>query len=289
MSSEETPILNVDGIQEEKIKLPARKAGYVGIISLIFGFLNIIVLIAILLFFSPGMDSYHFFVPVISIVGGLYCICCWNNGSEVTINKKNCTLKFQRVKYCCCCRETPRFFDLNQIQKINIFSLGEIFDCCKRSRGQNYKCLIIYKNGTLDDISYYFTDFNGLSVVSTADFENMIRKYLPVDNTIPVNYQQVDQSYISNILPVNNNNMVPGYNPNISPVNNNYIANGYNSGMNQGIPQNYNQQGYNTNGNINVNNNTNQYSNIQPVLPTENEINKPETGNDNYGAPNLPQ
>ena len=287
MSSQETPILNVDGIKEEKIKLSAARVGCLQIFLILLWFL-IALGVTVFLFLCVSVIGFLFSGGL--FVAGLYYICCMNYGSEVTINKKDNILKFQRIKCCCCCREAPRLFDLNQIQKINIFSLGEIYGYRMESKGQNYRCFIIYKNGTLDDISYYFTGFNGFSVVSIADFENMLRKYLPVDNTIPPNFQQEVQSYIPNIPPVNNNNMVPGYIPNIPSVNNNNMANGYNSGMTQGTPQNYNQQGYNTNCNINVNNNnTNQYSNTEPILPTEDEVNKPGTGNDNYGAPSLPQ
>ena len=281
MSSEETPILNADDNQEEKITLTAKKgccsANTLLVISIIIPLIMTIFVFAItgqIILFFPGI------ILVLAILA-----CCIDTGSEVTVNKKNGILKFQRIKPCLCGRKNPRLFDLNQIQKINLYSLGEILGSGGQSKGQSYKCFITYKSGVLEDVSNYFTGYNGYSVESTADFENMIRKYVPLENTMPLNFQQGGDN--SSILPVYSNNITPDHNPNTPPVYNYNMVNDNNSGMAQGIPQNNNQQGYNTNDNINVN--TNQNNNAQQTLSTENEVNKPGKENENYGAPGLQQ
>ena len=283
----ETPILNVDDAQEEKIII-ARGNNQNNVPA----FFSLVCLIFILVGFggfaiSSLISGEDFYLPIgISVITCIFIctICsCIDDGREVIVNKKNGILKLQWKK-CCCWQGKPRIFDLNQIQKINIRLKGTIWNYDKRDKLKDYNCVIIYKNGTSEDVSNYFRN-----LVLTTDFENKLRKYIPVENTMPGindNFQQGFPGYNPNILPVNNNT-VPVYNPNIPPVYNYNMVNGYNSGMAQGIPQNYNQQGYTTTGNIYTN--TNQNSNNQQILPKEDEINKPGTENEKYGAPGLPQ
>ena len=253
MSSVETPILTSDGIpEEEKIILKPEHRNWPALIFIIFWCmcaLGMTVFVAIIL---PEICC----VPALFIVFGVSMIGIFENGSEVTINNKNHTLRLEKKKLCnCCCKKAPRIIDLNQIQKINIYSISNI-----GNMGPNLSYILTYKNGTVEDISNYFI---GCSQESLVDCQNLLKKYLPVENIINQMSSDFPQGF-------------PGYNPN----------------MIQGTPQYYNQQNYNTNGNINVNNNVagnNENNNVQQNLPIDEVANKPESNTENYGPPELPK
>ena len=206
MTSEEKPILTSDDTSEEekiKLSLSGKYAKYILIIG-------IIIWIAFI-----GVLQYYFlqtsFTPIImKIAPGLFILMgiviftvyiCKPDGVEITISNKNHTLTLQKTNLCFKKNE-PKIINLEEIEKICIInSLGNV-----QSFG-NY--MIIYTNGTNEDISNYLNGFTDDSIVNC---QNFLKKYLAVKNTIPQMMGIILQ-------------WVPGYNPNISPMANAYDPN----------------------------------------------------------------
>ena len=288
MTTAETPILPSNNIAgEEKIKLYSTKKLLCKIIPFVFIAIWVFGCIPPIIVFS-NTDIYASIGPGIMMIIGiivLIAICNIPDGTNVIINNSNRTLKLQKTNWCC--GKTPKIIDLNKIEKIKIFNptLGNI-----ESLGSY---MIIYKDGTSEDISMYLEGCNADYIIN---FQNFLKKYLPVENAVSQSmgiYTQAIPVYNPNVVPVYNPNVVPVYNPNPNMIPNQ--ANVYYAPP-QGVQQNYYQQGYNASGNIYGNNNiyVNQNNNnnnnpIQQNLVTDDGINKPMPANNNYGAPNVPQ
>ena len=208
MSSVKTPIITADNsLDEEKIILCSTSKI---IMKCVFGIFFTIWLIMSgngVLFIYKHFEMLQAIIPGIFCligVGGIITSFFIPERIEVAINNINKTLKLQKI---CnrCCKKSPRIINLNQINKINIMSSSVNNDGNVRTT-TNF--IIVYENGTTENISNYFS---GYSEHALADLQNLLRKYLVVENTMPqmIGLQQV--------IPSNNI-----YNQNI-PIQQNYI------------------------------------------------------------------
>ena len=99
----------------------------------------------------------------------------FESDTEVTINNMNSTLILRKIRFCnCFCKKEPKIIDLNQIEKICIFS--------NDNSGIKRDYIIIYKNATNENIRNYFCV---CAEKSLADSENLFKKYFTVENTMP--------------------------------------------------------------------------------------------------------
>ena len=256
MSSNQTPILTSNGPNEEKFQIPPHNLCS-KICTIIFMIIWCVLAGVMCYLFSiksgttgilPG-----FFVLIGIIIMIVYC--CKKDGTDVTINHINRTLKLEKTS-CCCGGDSPKIIDLNQVVKMNIISQG--IERRVISTGDNFpnryenipisSYIITYKNGMTEDVSNYFNYRNQDSLINC---QNFLRKYINIEIGMPI-YPQV----------------VPGYNPNIGPLYNNY------------------QQNYNANVNVYTNNNNgyNQNNSIPQNLPNQEEVSKPQL-NDYCGTP----
>ena len=166
MSSNQTPILTSDGPNEEKFQISPRNVG---------SKIATIIFMIIWCAFAGGM-CYIFSIlgGAIGIFPGLFVLigiiimivtCCQKDGTSVTINHINHTLKLEKTS-CCCGGDSPRVIDLNQVVKMNIISQG--FERRVISGGNDFpdsyenvpisSYIITYKNGMTEDVSNYFND-----------------------------------------------------------------------------------------------------------------------------------
>ena len=199
MSSAETPILTTtDSSQpEEKLRIsPQSKTGQGRLIFFIIWcviagniFITTVYFLGVI-----GIASLPFFIL------GIVMICKIENGGEMTINNINHTLSLRKRSLCdCCCKKSPRVIDLTQVDKIYIQS----FNASLGGFGSMGTYIITYKNGTTEDISQYFS---GCNQQSSVDSQNLLRKYIKVENTNPQ---------------IACNTQGIGYNPNVAPGYNN--------------------------------------------------------------------
>ena len=259
MSSSESTNLTVDFTPlEEKIILspPAEAKCFPITFMIIWTILAVLMFIFVLCSFGPLC-----IFPGIFVVIGIVRLYLFEKGTEVKINNSNRNLILQKKNICNCLINKPRIIDLNQVEKIRIINLINF-----RNSGLINNYSIIYKNGTIENLSNYFA---GCDEQSLVNCQNLFRKYLTVENTMPqmmVNYPQ----------------KIPVYNPNMFPNQ----QNGFYTDMVQEIPENY----Y-VNANIYSNNNVNdinQNNLIQQNLSIDDGISKPIIV-ENYGAPKAPQ
>ena len=176
MSYIDTPILTADVNQEEeKIILSSTPRLIIkSVCSIFFIFCTIVIGIICYNAHYPNGKNYIFLIIFLIIgVAITVFICFIADGVEVIINNKNRTLKLQKFSNCCF-KKKPKIIDLNKAEKINIMhsDSNKIFN----------KYLIIYKNGETEDLSNYF---NGYSDRYLLDCQNLLKKYLPVENAMP--------------------------------------------------------------------------------------------------------
>ena len=277
MSFTEANILTPDNaIVEEKIKIsPPFFAKCVPMCFMIIWSTCSGMMFLFTLSFCPPMSIISGFFIIIGII----VICIIEDGTILRINNINHTLILQKKRICnFCFKKKPRIIYLNQIAKISIFNSFKIL----RRYGLSRNLIITFQNGITEDISNYFKDCNEQSFVK---LQNLLRKYLPIENIMP----QAMGTYPQNVPIYNpyNANINPGYNinmvQNLAIIDNNMV---------QGMPQNYNEQGYNASGNV-YNNNVaicNQSDNIQQNLSIGDGVNKPlSTSARDFGAPDGPK
>ena len=246
MSFAETPILSPNNnLEEEKIRLFSCVSMVVKFFTFVFFTILTLILCLIIYYITYKQFNPIFIIPGIFFLIETFIIvifCYIPDGTVLTINNTNKSLKLQKT---CnhCCKKPPKIIDLDQIEKIN-----------------NYT--IIYKNGIKEDISNYFQNF---SEKSLEDCQNLLRKYLVVENTRP---------------------QITLYYPNMTPIYNNTVPNqqnAYYAITPQGLSQNYYQQNYNAN-NIMASNNQNIPT--QQNLIVNDDISKP-TNYENCETPNV--
>ena len=256
MSSDQTtPVLTNNVPNEEKFQIPPRNIGNkIGMIFCLI-FLCIFGVVMCAMTFNGGGGFFGLIFVAVGIVM-VIVTCCKTDGSAVTINNINHTLKLERTSLCCG-GDSPKILDLNQIAKMNIISQG--IERGVLSGGNQMpenipisSYIITYNNGMTEDVSNYFNDRDQNSLVNC---QNFLRKYINIEIGVPF-YQQG----------------VPGYNPNINAINNNY------------------QQSYDANVNVySINNDSvNQNIPVQQNLACQDEASKPQS-NDNCGAPTVAQ
>ena len=278
MSFTETNILTPDNVKvEEKIKISppffskCAPMCFMTIWSTISGTIFLFTLSL-----CPPMSI----IPGFFVIIGIITICLIEDGTIIRINNINRTLILQKKRnYNFCLKKKPRVIDLNQIAKISIFNSFKILGRFGLSRN----LVITFQNGITEDISKYF---KYCSEQSFVNLQNLLRKYLPIENIMP----QAMGTYPQNVPIYNpyNANINPGYNinmvQNLAIIDNNCMA--------QGMPQNYNQQCYNASGNV-YNNNVaicNQNDNSQQNLSIGDGVNKPlSTSARDFGAPDGPK
>ena len=215
MSSDQTtPVLANNVPNEEKFQIPPRNIGNkIGVIFC-FIFLCIFGVVMCAMTFKGGGGFFALVFVAIGIVM-IIVTCCKTDGSAVTIDNINHTLKLEKTSMCCG-GDSPKILDLNQIAKMNIINQGI----------SSY--IITYNNGMTEDVSNYFNDRDQESLINC---QNFLRKYINIEIGMPI-YPQVTPGYNPNIDLYNNNQQ--NYNANVNVYSNN--NNGYN--QNNYIPQN---------------------------------------------------
>ena len=204
MSFTEVNNLTVDTLRrEEKIRVSTPLPDKIGpiIFAIIWCSASGTMFIFMISIFSPLC-----IIPGLFVLIGIFILCSIDNGVLVTINNIKRILIFEKKKICNCCNKNSRIIDLNQISKIRIFNSFNPFR-------HNY--IIIYQNGTTENVSYYF---NGCTEQSIVNCENLFRKYLPVDNIVqPIigDYPQGARFYDPNIYPLINNNLTHDHSNNV--------------------------------------------------------------------------
>ena len=165
MLSTETPFLTADSIpKEEKIQLLSSKSASRCAMIIFLIFLCIFLgLFSYMRYKEYGNDCIPIWIIVVVCIIIIFVNCFIEDGTEVKINNINRTLKLQKIKiYNCCYKKELKIIDLNQVEKIKIInsndSIGNI--------GSVGNYTIIYKNGTLEDISNYFNGRIKQSVIS---------------------------------------------------------------------------------------------------------------------------
>ena len=204
MSFTEVNNLTVDTLhREEKIRVSTPLPEKIGPIIFVIIWCSVsgTMFLFTLSLFTPACIIPGFFVLI-----GIFVLCFIDNGALVTINNIKHILIFEKKKIFNCCNKNPRIIDLNQISKIRIFNSFNPFR-------HNY--IIIYQNGTTENVSYYF---KGCTEQSIVNCENLFRKYLPVDNIVqPIigDYPQRTRFYDPNIFPLINSNMTHDHSSNV--------------------------------------------------------------------------
>ena len=209
---------------------------------------------------SLAIDSFILFISSLVIAVFLtVSVCSTRIETEVIINNSNriILLISRNVNLYFCSRQ--KIIDMTKIVKLN--SYEEHIEKKYESKGktetivENYThCILYYKDGTNEDISYFFDDLDNESLKKC---NNLLGKYIVMDYINPKMEPTVEMNGTggypvstpgadnSNIMPnqINNDVAQPYYNPGIPPNYNPNVQQNYNSGMGQNTPENYSGNG----------------------------------------------
>lgn len=176
MSSTETPVLATnDNPEIETIKVTSSQSDKCQTITcMIFWW----VISGMAFFCMLFKDPLFSLLLLIFIVGGFIPGFTINGVTEVTIDKTNNILIFQKQRfYNYCCKSKPKIVDLSEIDKIRFVMSIIAFGNAVSSK--EFK--IIYKNGKIEDISTYFDYCTDKSLLNCQHF---LKKNLSIEDSI---------------------------------------------------------------------------------------------------------
>lgn len=219
--SESSSILNTDEspVEERVTTIPTNTGCYLLIFLIIWCIIAGAMFIFIIIIF-PLMCI----APLILEIIGICLIFSIRAESEIIINNSNFTLTLIGKKICKCRKPNQRIIDLSQIAKIQIYKTEKIKKSINKTNN-NY--IIYYKGGSSEDITDFFMNSTEKSLINC---ENLLKKYIFVDNTISTMNPMVEMMGV-NVYSEDTSGTF--YNSNIQNQN-------YNPVMEKKVPQNFN-------------------------------------------------